>query len=111
MIILCFQLTMPRCNSWNGRWSDEERPHTKVLRFTHSSRFTSRLIDFRLEHHITDCHYDYEFGDGWTASVRVFDVTDDQASALEKASAGFAGYDWMIDSIVANNKIVVPVTH
>jgi hypothetical protein len=50
-------------------------------------------------------HY-YNFGDGWGANVEVKEVTGDEKRKLVKQSAGFCGYDWMIDSLRWYGKIM-----
>lgn len=50
--------------------------------------------------------YFYSFGDGWAASVsaRIVDATE--ARGLRKQSAGFCGYDWMIEEIRSHGRIL-----
>lgn len=51
-------------------------------------------------------NFHYNFGDGWSANVKV-KVTDSKTkSKIEKNNSGFMGYDWMIDSIFKNGKII-----
>ena len=54
-------------------------------------------------------YYYYNFGDGWGASVNVY-ILDGakEASRLRRKSDGFCGYEWMIDSIITNGKILCP---
>lgn len=47
----------------------------------------------------------YNFGDGWLARVDVSQVDAKEASRLRKASKGFCGYEWMIDSILTRGMI------
>lgn len=95
-MILAFELTMPRVNTWNGSWSGENKRYIKTKSFRGREERTARE---------KAGDYFYNFGDGWCANVRVFVVDSSEASKLRKKSAGFLGYDWMIDSILKNGKI------
>ena len=90
-----FRLSMPGNNSWNGRWSGEGRnysivkslPATKVL----------ALLDGK-----DSRSWGYNFGDGWYASVTARIVP---AGERLRKSDGFAGYEWMVESILADGDI------
>ena len=47
----------------------------------------------------------HHWDDGWTACVSVTKMPVNEARKLERKSAGFAGYDWMIRSIVKKGAI------
>lgn len=96
-MILSFRLTMPTNNSWNGKWSGQDKIYVKTRNI-----LPKKLADKILENPI----YHYNFGDGWSARIEVDQVTSSQAAALRKRSAGFSGYEWMIDSIVYHQKII-----
>lgn len=83
-----FELSMPRNNSWNGKWSGAESVYTvaKALPEAKVQGLKPR--------------YTYNFGDGWVAAVSVR-----EANPREKASGKFCGYEWMIDSILRRNAI------
>lgn len=97
-MLFAFTLSMPQVNSWNNRWSGEDRLYVVIKSFR-----TEKYIE-RLK--ATPSHY-YNFGDGWCASVSVKEVTAAEAKSLRKRSNGFCGYDWMIDSILAHGEIRV----
>lgn len=97
MEIFAFKLTMPNVGSWNGRWSREKDLHVKFVRMT-----KDRLAETGLE----EGNYGYNFGDGWFANVQVFKVSGEERRELNKRSKGFAGYDWMIDSIIEHGRII-----
>lgn len=105
-MILAFELSMPNCNSWNGRWTGrwtgEGRAYirTKTFRGAKSITKASELIGY---------HY-YSFGDGWGAGVHVREVDSAEARRIRKKSAGFHGYDWMIESLLQNGLIKPNVT-
>ena len=101
MRVICFELTMPRRNTWNGRWSGEEKTYTRTRRFN-STKKAGELVTRIL----AQGSYYYDFGDGWAASVRVREVTPQEARKIDKASGGFWGYEWMIDSIINDGKII-----
>ena len=52
--------------------------------------------------------FGYNFGDGWFASVEVRAVNRSEARTLRKASQGFCGYEWMIESILYDGAIYGP---
>lgn len=100
-MILAFLLSMPGNNAWNGRWSGDGRCYA-VLK-----SFTGKRAD-RLKDTLADRSFGYNFGDGWFARVEVKAVDSTEARRLRKASQGFCGYEWMIDSILADGKIYGP---
>lgn len=83
-----FTLSMPRNNSWNGKWSGAANHYAIVRSMSHlQADALARLHGMR---------WGYDFGDGWFAAIhgRVM-ATGERA----KRSSGFCGYDWMVDSI------------
>lgn len=89
-----FELSMPSNNSWNGKWSGADKCYVIVKSFRNTSKIIPNLG-----------HYSYNFGDGWRASIAVRELTESAAKSLKKQSAGFCGYDWMVDSIVCYGDI------
>ncbi len=83
-----FELSMPRNNSWNGKWSGEENTYTIAKTLP-----ASKLDNLKPR-------YTYNFGDGWIAAVSVR-----EAKPREKATNRFCGYEWMIDSILKRDTI------
>lgn len=102
MTILCFELSMPSNNAWNGRWSGEERCYARIKNLGRTKK-----AEVKAERLIAGSSYYHRFGDGWVASVSVREVTAAEAAKIRRKSAGFCGYDWMIDSIVRNGEILV----
>lgn len=96
MKIYAFELSMPSVASWNGRWSGE---HDLYIIF---KKLTEKQLK---EIQIEERNYSYNFGDGWRASVSVRTVDSKERQKLERKSKGFAGYEWMVDSIIKNGKI------
>jgi hypothetical protein len=92
-MILAFELTMPRRNSWNGRWSGEERRYiiTKTFR---TGKEQAKALDI-----VINSPYFYSWSDGWGARIDVAVVDSAKAAKLRK-SAGFCGYNWMVDTII-----------
>lgn len=101
-MILSFELSMPRTNSWNGRWSGEGRRFVKCVNVSHTQKAIERGLKV-----VENGPYHYSFGDGWVAGVKVEVVDAREAAKLRKLSAGFCGYDWMIDSIREHGEIKV----
>lgn len=98
MKYLLFSLSMPNPPSWNGKWSLAHEKHTRARSFT-DAEFDN------LPKNIVGTH-SYRWNDGWTAQIDV--TVTDSAQAKErhlKNSAGFCGYDWMINSLIDCGKI------
>lgn len=93
-MLISFELSMPNVGSWNGKWSGESKVYAIVKNF--------RKPPFKLG------LYSYNFGDGWRASIAVREVDKRTAAMLRKKSAGFCGYEWMVDSIIADGDIYGP---
>lgn len=91
-MLLAFELTMPGVNSWDGRWSGEQKRYIKVLKV--GAKCLAKPGE-----------YSYAFGDGWRASVEVRIVDGAESRKLRRISAGFCGYDWMIDEIRFEGRI------
>ncbi len=92
-MIIAFTLTMPGTNSWNGRWSGDEflNARTRTLPNSQKARDKAKAL--------TGSHY-YNWPDGWAACVRVEIVDAAEARRIRRKTRGFAGYDWMIDSLL-----------
>ncbi len=99
-MILCFQLSMPGVASWNGKWSGEGNLYARVvtLQTKKSKEIGNKILD--------GSPYSYRWSDGWAASVSVSEVTSAEARKIRKNTAGFSGYDWMIESIKRDQKIL-----
>lgn len=92
--MIAFILTMPRNNSWNGKWSGEEQVFARVF----SERTKKR-------YNLQEASYYYDFDDGWAACVTVKNVDQNEGRRLARKSAGFCGYDWMINDIMMCGRI------
>ena len=95
-MLLCFELSMPNNNSWNGKWSGEGNLYARV-RNVRSEKVAKKLL-------AAESWY-YNFGDGWSANVSVKETDATAARKIRKQSKGFCGYDWMIDSIFTHDEI------
>ena len=93
-MLMSFTLSMPGVKSWNGRWSGEGRSYVRVK--------SLRKPTFK------PGYYTYCFSDGWMAGVDVAEIDAVKARKLRKSSAGFCGYDWMINSLLEDGRIVTP---
>lgn len=98
-MILCFELSMPSCPSWNGKWSGEGRLYAITRKFSgvKGGAHAQRILDA--------APYHYHWDDGWGAMVRVREVDAKEAAQARKKSVGFAGYDWMVESIIDHGAI------
>ena len=98
-MIICFELTMPNVGSWNGKWTGATKRYF-IFKTLQKSKI-SRLM----QNNETRNFY-YNFGDGWGANVKLTQISSKEKQKLNKINAGFMGYDWMVDSIIENDKIV-----
>lgn len=102
MKYIAFRLTMPVVTSWNGKWSGEGKCHAIVVKITEEAYKRRRKELDTLK----GGQFTYEFSDGWEAFIDTSFVSEDEAKKLVKQSVGFAGYDWMVASILDHGKIV-----
>lgn len=92
--MIVFELTMPHVGSWNGKWTGADRRYIR----TRDERTVPKEY--------WDKDFDYRWEDGWGACVSVKRMPASEARKLERLSAGFSGYDWMIKSIIKRGYIV-----
>lgn len=85
-----FILSMPNCNSWNGKWSGSGNNYTITKNIKDD---TAR----RLGLDKGEKSWYHNFGDGWTACVKGKIL---KKGERVKKSAGFCGYDWMVSNII-----------
>ena len=91
--MIVFELTMPHCGSWNGRWTQADKLHVR----TRDER--------KVPMPVWDKDFFYRWDDGWEACVSVRRMPANEARKLERKSDGFCGYDWMIRSICSKGFI------
>ena len=96
-----FTLTMPNVGSWDGRWSGEGKEYSQVR------KYTKKYSKEKIKNVLSKSAYFYNFGDGWSANIRVDVVDAIEKNKSRKRSLGFNDYDWMIDSIEKVGKIIV----
>lgn len=99
-MILAFKLNMPVSRSWNGKWSGDDKQYviTKSWQGKTGVLAAERIAAAR--------SYSYRFSDGWVARVDVSIVDSREAARLRARSAGFCGYNWMVDSICKHMEII-----
>jgi hypothetical protein len=96
---------MPSNNSWNGRWSGDEKLFAVVRNIGTAKKTLARYQPI-----IEKGYYTFHFGDGWVAAIHVYTSTNpDEVRKIRKRSQGFCGYEWMIDSIIQRGEISVDV--
>ena len=98
-MILSFEITMPNVGSWNGQWTGAKNLHFAF-------RNVSKKEGVTLMGGKDKRNFYYNFGDGWGANVCVKPMLSTEKTKIEKMNNGFMGYDWMIDSILKNDKII-----
>ncbi len=84
-----FELAMPGNASWNGKWTGDDRQYLVYRRVT-----AKRCRELCLPRSWT-----HSFGDGWVARVSARPVK------RGRRSDGFAGYEWMVESILRHAEI------
>lgn len=99
---ISFELTMPNAGSWNGKWSGAEKKYYVIHSYSNKSQRPLELLNGDKSK-----SFYYNFGDGWGANVRMELVNYKEARQRKKVSAGFCGYEWMIDSIMKFGKIQI----
>ena len=100
-MILCFELSMPNVGSWNSQWFGGKDCYAKVINFGHSKKAIKRA-----QRILDEGYYRYNFGDGWAAGIKVKEVDNKESARMRRKSKGFCGYDWMVDSIRLDGKII-----
>ena len=95
MSYLAFELTMPGCPSWNGRWSGERDRHVLVQPLGRTAKSVAKAAKV-----LAGAPYTHRWSDGWRASIDVRIVDGVEARKLRKQSSGFCGYDWMVKNIM-----------
>lgn len=93
MHYIAYELGMPRNNSWNNKWTGDDKVHVRIC------RVSDRSFESSIEKALLGNSFYYDFNDGWAACVSVSEVSEQEAKELTKKSVGFAGYDWMIASL------------
>lgn len=96
-MILCFELSMPHAASWNGRWSGQDDVHIITK--------TDRQIGAKRIRELDGKTFYYRWGDGWCACIDCRIIDAKEAAKLRKNNRGFCGYDWMVRSIITEDKI------
>ena len=91
---VCFELSMPNVGSWDGKWTGANNLYAKIVDFG-----KGKANEAKAQEILSAKSYYYNFGDGWCASVSVRPVDGKEAAKIRRATKGFYGYEWMIDSI------------
>lgn len=97
MKILCFELDMPKVNTWNGQYTGAKNKRYIFCKLL--DKYAQPILDGPKEHL-------YDFEDGWMARVAVSAVTAKQRREMEKVNCGFGRYDWMVSEIVEYGRIL-----
>jgi len=97
MIRIEFKLTMPGRNTWNGKWSGDDKNYTIVKSVSEAQASLLFEGPSRKER-----SWSYAWADGWCAVVTARRLT--KGERLRK-SDGFCGYEWMVNSIISRGSI------
>lgn len=103
MKILSFELTMPNVGSWNGKWTGADQKYYIIKSLSNN---VMKRDHFKQVLDIGSDNWYYSFGDCWGANVKAQLVDNNEAKKRRKLSKGFAGYDWMVDSIISYGEIM-----
>lgn len=98
-MLIEFELTMPDCGSWNGKWSDAKNLHALIRNYKKED-----IKKYEIKNKLEKEYY-YNWDDGWCACVRVKQIDSKRAKYIREHTKGFHSYDWMIDSILKYNEI------
>ena len=93
--MIAYILTMPNVGSWNGVFTGAKNFYCLCRKYT-DKKLEKKILDEK--------SFYYNFGDGWGARIEVQKING--AGKYRKMSKGFMGYDWMVNSIEKNLKIV-----
>lgn len=102
-MILCFSLSMPGVSSWNGKWTGAGRLYAKVKNLGRTKKAEAKGNEI-----IANGPYGYNWDDGWSARISIHEIDAKEAAKIRKATRGFYGYEWMIDSIILHGHIQTP---
>lgn len=97
-MLVAFTLSMPEVNTWNGKWTGEDKCYVVIKNIGASKKTREKYINLF-------GNYYYHWEDGWTACINVKEIDDKEARILRKKSNGFCGYEWMINSIIMHGEI------
>lgn len=97
-MILCFELSMPYAASWNGKWSGADQGH-----YIFKTSQAASMV--KLFSKLDGGSWSYRWDDGWCAMISARVVDAKEARKLRKLNAGFCGYDWMVQDILAFGEI------
>ena len=92
---------MPNIGSWNGKWTGESNLYAIVRNMGRTKAAEEKAKEI-----LEKKYYKYNFEDGWTARIDAKKVTAKEAATIRRISKGFCNYDWMVDSIIDNGKII-----
>ena len=95
--LVSFRLTMPNVGSWNGQWTGAYKMYYIIRKC---------ITDKFLNEGQTSHTFHYSWDDGWGANVSAEIVDAKEAAKRRKISAGFCGYDWMVDSLIDCGEIL-----
>lgn len=102
-MIICFTLSMPGRNSWNGKWSGDARGNFLFKTVSNTIKNKNKVNKL-----IANGPYSYNFGDGWCASISLEVITEAERRKRQKINSGFSGYNWMVTSIWFDGEIYGP---
>lgn len=111
-----FELTMPNVGSWNGKWTGATKKYYVIRTLFKTSQYQPYGGPEHVQNLLAGkpfANFYFRWSDGWGANVQMQVVDPPEARKRLKQSAGFCGYEWMIDSILKHGKILAdePVTH
>jgi len=100
-MMLCFELSMPNRGSWNGAWTGDDHCYAQLVSLGRGRKAAEHAAALLAK----GC-WRYDFGDGWTAGIKVREVSGREITKIRRRSRGFCGYGWMVDSIIRRGEIL-----
>lgn len=106
---LQFELFMSKIGSWDGKWSGAGKQYI-IIQAVDSNIFNRIITDTSISGNkliFNPRKYSYDFKDGWEVTI-VVSATTSKSLKLNKLyrKNGFAGYEWMVFSIIKHNEIL-----
>lgn len=104
MTVLLFEYGHSRIGSWDGKWSGEGSVFAKEVLLTKERKQHLESLGIDCKKGVKH-KFSHDFGDGWVAEINMTVGNKKDFKEIMKASQGFMGYEWLIDSILKYGKV------
>ena len=89
-MILRFKLSFPVFNTWNNQFTGAGKDYS--VKRNVKKDIATKILKKK--------NFSYNFKDGWVTNIEV-------EQSRKKVSNTFYCYEWMVDSIIKNNTIII----